>query len=83
MLKTEEAVTDIAADKVLLTFCLYVGLYLVLLLVYLSTLFLMARRAIEIEDVQPGEIGIPEYRHPLQKSRSKDDHSKDNQGGAS
>lgn len=78
VLKTEEAVTDIAADKVLLTFCLYVGLYVVLLLVYLSTLFLMARRAIEIEEMQPGEIGIPEYQHPLQKTRKKD-----NQGGAS
>jgi len=55
ILKTADAVTDIPSGNVLLTFCLYLGLYVVLLVAYLRTLFLMARRAVEIEEYQPHE----------------------------
>lgn len=55
LLKTSEAVTDIAPENVMFTFILYLTVYVGLLIAYLRTLFLMARRAVEIEEIQPGE----------------------------
>lgn len=52
LLKTADAVTDIAPGNVLFTFIMYITVYIVLLVAYLRTLFLMARRAVEIEDIQ-------------------------------
>jgi cytochrome d ubiquinol oxidase subunit I len=34
---------------------LYLSVYVALLIAYLHTLFLMARRAVEIEEIQPEE----------------------------
>jgi cytochrome d ubiquinol oxidase subunit I len=55
LLKTSEAVTDIAPENVMFTFILYLTVYVGLLIAYLRTLFLMARRAVEIEEIQPEE----------------------------
>lgn len=55
VLKTSEAVTDIAPGNVLFSFVLYISVYVVLLIAYLRTLFLMSRRAVEIEEIQPSE----------------------------
>jgi cytochrome d ubiquinol oxidase subunit I len=55
ILKTSDAVTDIAPGNVLFSFILYLSVYGALLIAYLHTLFLMARRAVEIEEIQPGE----------------------------
>lgn len=55
LLKTSDAVTDIAPENVLFTFILYLSVYVALLIAYLHTLFLMARRAVEIEEIQPEE----------------------------
>jgi cytochrome d ubiquinol oxidase subunit I len=55
LLKTSDAVTDIAPENVMFTFILYVSVYVGLLIAYLHTLFLMARRAVEIEEIQPEE----------------------------
>ena len=55
VLKTSQAVTDIAPENVLFTFVLYLSVYAALLIAYLHTLFLMARRAVEIEEIQPEE----------------------------
>ncbi len=55
VLKTSEAVTDIAPGNVLFSLILYLSVYGVLLIAYLRTLFLMARRAVEIEEIQPAE----------------------------
>ena len=55
VLKTADAVTTIASSNVLLTFIIYVTVYVVLLVAYIKTLFLMARRAVEIEEIQPHE----------------------------
>jgi cytochrome bd ubiquinol oxidase subunit I len=52
ILKTADAVTDIASGNVLFTFIMYITVYIVLLVAYLRTLFLMARRAVEIEEIQ-------------------------------
>ncbi|MFT4790165.1 MAG: cytochrome d ubiquinol oxidase subunit I [Paraglaciecola sp.] len=61
LLKTSDAVTDIAPENVLFTFILYLSVYVGLLIAYLHTLFLMARRAVEIEEIKPEEIK-PEER---------------------
>lgn len=55
LLKTSEAVTDIAPENVIFSFVLYISVYGALLIAYLHTLFLMARRAVEIEEIQPEE----------------------------
>jgi len=55
LLKTSDAVTDIAPENVIFTFVLYLSVYVALLIAYLHTLFLMARRAVEIEEIQPQE----------------------------
>jgi cytochrome d ubiquinol oxidase subunit I len=55
LLKTSDAVTDIAPENVMFTFILYLSVYVALLITYLHTLFLMARRAVEIEEIQPEE----------------------------
>ena len=55
LLKTSDAVTDIAPENVLFTFILYLSVYVALLIAYLHTLFLMAKRAVEIEEIQPQE----------------------------
>ena len=55
LLKTSDAVTDIAPENVMFTFILYLSVYVALLIAYLHTLFLMARRAVEIEEIQPEE----------------------------
>ncbi|WP_339723074.1 cytochrome ubiquinol oxidase subunit I [uncultured Paraglaciecola sp.] len=55
LLKTSDAVTDIAPENVIFTFILYLSVYAVLLIAYLHTLFLMARKAVEIEEIQPEE----------------------------
>jgi cytochrome d ubiquinol oxidase subunit I len=62
LLKTSEAVTDIAPENVMFTFILYLSVYVSLLIAYLHTLFLMARRAVEIEEIQPEEIQSKEIQ---------------------
>ncbi|MGJ8682028.1 cytochrome ubiquinol oxidase subunit I [Paraglaciecola sp.] len=56
VLKTADAVTDIASGNVLFSFILYMSVYAILLIAYLHTLFLMARRAVEIEEIQPVDM---------------------------
>jgi cytochrome d ubiquinol oxidase subunit I len=65
ILKTSEAVTDIAPENVLFSFILYLSVYVCLLIAYLHTLFLMARRAVEIEEIQPEErLQQKKFRNP-------------------
>ena len=66
LLKTSDAVTDIAPENVMFTFVLYLSVYVCLLIAYLHTLFLMARRAVEIEEIQPEErLQQKNFRNPL------------------
>ena len=60
VLKTADAVTTIASENVLLTFVLYMTMYIVLLIVYVRTLFLMAKRAVKIEEYDLSPPGLPE-----------------------
>jgi cytochrome d ubiquinol oxidase subunit I len=60
ILTTEQAVTHIPSGNVALSLSLYAVLYTALLIAYIKTLFLMARRAVEIEEYQPDER--PEHK---------------------
>ena len=63
VLTTEQAATQIASGNVALSLGLYAVLYMFLLVAYIKTLFLMARRSVEIEEIQPEEL--PESRFVL------------------
>ncbi|MBT1064713.1 cytochrome ubiquinol oxidase subunit I [Bowmanella sp. Y26] len=65
VLRTADAVTDIASGNVLLTFVLYISLYAFLLVAYIRTLMLMARKAVEIEEIQPEEHSNYKDNAPL------------------
>ncbi|NQZ79445.1 MAG: cytochrome ubiquinol oxidase subunit I [Colwellia sp.] len=55
ILTIKDAVTDIAPENVGFTLVLYLILYVVLMTAYLHTLFTMAGRAIEIEEISDDE----------------------------
>ncbi|MFT6899334.1 MAG: cytochrome d ubiquinol oxidase subunit I, partial [Paraglaciecola sp.] len=58
LLKTKDAVTDIAPTNVVVTFILFISVFAVLLIAYLHTLFAMARNAVEIEEIQMEEHAL-------------------------
>ena len=66
VLKVEDAATQIASANVGFSLALYLSIYSILLIAYLRTVFLMARRAIDIEEYQednnenPSLINNPE-----------------------
>ncbi|BFM15537.1 cytochrome ubiquinol oxidase subunit I [Maricurvus nonylphenolicus] len=55
VLRTADAVTPVAASNVGLSLLLYSLVYAGLLVAYIHTLFLMARRAVEIEEISADE----------------------------
>lgn len=55
ILTVEEAVTDIAPSNVVLSLTLYALVYSGLLVAYLHTVFLMARRSVEVEEYEMRE----------------------------
>ena len=59
ILKVKDAATDIASENVGFTLIMYLILYVVLMAAYLHTLFTMAGRAIEIEEISDNEITKP------------------------
>jgi len=69
VLTVKEAVTDIAATNVGISLLLYIVVYAVLLIAYLSTLLVMAMRAVEIEEIHEQEHqprGLSKYaKHRL------------------
>jgi cytochrome d ubiquinol oxidase subunit I len=73
ILTTEQAVTQIPASNVALSLTLYTLVYSGLLVAYIKTLFLMARRAVEIEEYQMDE-------HPSHKANINFNHN--TSGGA-
>lgn len=58
VLKTAEAATTIPSGNVALSLTLYASVYAFLLVAYIRTVFLMARRSVEIEEYQPEELRI-------------------------
>ncbi|WP_448213174.1 cytochrome ubiquinol oxidase subunit I [Colwellia sp. MEBiC06753] len=53
VLKTKDAVTKIAPDNIALSLTIYLAIYAFLLFAYIRTLFVMADRAIKLEDHNP------------------------------
>lgn len=62
VLKTRDAVTTIASEQVVISLTLYLLLYAVLLFAYIKTLFVLARRAIEVEEYDLSQPGLPERK---------------------
>ena len=56
LLSTADAATQIPPGNVALSLTVYSTVYLFLLVAYIRTLFLMARRSVEIEEIQPDEM---------------------------
>ena len=59
ILTVKDAATNIAPGNVALSLSLYLILYVVLMTAYLHTLFTMAKRAVEIEEITDDEKVIP------------------------
>lgn len=55
VLKVSDAATQIAPGNVGFSLILYLSVYVILLVAYLHTVFLMARRAVEIEEFEPNQ----------------------------
>jgi cytochrome d ubiquinol oxidase subunit I len=55
ILTVKDAATDIAPGNVALSLTLYLILYAVLMVAYLHTIFTMANRAVEIEEITDDE----------------------------
>jgi cytochrome d ubiquinol oxidase subunit I len=66
ILTVKDAATDIAPENVGITLTLYLILYVVIMVAYLHTIFTMAGRAIEIE-----EIGLDEQTNPVVGNTNK------------
>lgn len=63
VLTTSEAATTIPAGNVAFSLSLYATVYVFLLVAYIRTVFLMARRSVEIEEIQPEErFSVSELR---------------------
>lgn len=58
VLRVEDAATDIAPANVGISLVMYLVVYGGLLAAYLHTVFVMARRAVEIEEIQPEEVKL-------------------------
>lgn len=80
ILSIKDAATDIAPANVGLSLILYLILYTVLMIAYLHTIFTMAGRAIEIEEISDNEITKPIIKKPLiEKKNSTDTKNKEQQ----
>ncbi|MEN3157945.1 cytochrome ubiquinol oxidase subunit I [Alkalimonas sp. NCh-2] len=62
VLKTRVAVTTIASEQVAITLTLYLLLYAVLLFAYIKTLFVLAKRAVDVEEYDLTQPGLPERK---------------------
>lgn len=62
VLKTADAVTTIAGENVAFTLIAYLIIYAVLLSAYIKTLFVLARKAVEVEEYDLTLPGLPERK---------------------
>jgi len=65
VLKTADAVTTIASENVVFTFALYLCVYIVLLIAYIKTLFLLARKSVLVEEYDMTVPGMPDTLNNL------------------
>lgn len=71
VLKTADAVTTIASENVLVTFIMYLSIYVVLLIAYVRTLFLLARKSVDVEEFDLAPIGNSEFTEKHSENASK------------
>jgi len=78
VLSIKDAATDIAPANVGLSLILYLILYTVLMIAYLHTIFTMAGRAVEIEEISDDEMAKPVISHtkknPHVNTTNKEQH---------
>ncbi|MGQ8367276.1 cytochrome ubiquinol oxidase subunit I [Glaciecola sp. 1036] len=60
VVKTADAVTTIAGENVAFTLAMYISIYIVLLIAYISTIFRMAGKAVKEEEYDLTPPGLPE-----------------------
>nr|WP_136250722.1 cytochrome ubiquinol oxidase subunit I [Ningiella ruwaisensis] len=78
VLKTADAVTPIAGSNVMFTLLAYLSLYVVLLIAYIRTLFVLANRAVKEEEYDLavpglGEQGRNQVKDAAQSAKSRED----------
>ncbi|MEW9798817.1 cytochrome ubiquinol oxidase subunit I [Alteromonas sp. CYL-A6] len=66
VLRTSDAVTTLPPGNIALSFTLYAIIYAVLLVAYISTLRLMCRRSVDIEEFTRDETPVHASSHPVQ-----------------
>lgn len=74
ILSVKDAATNIAPINVGLSLTLYLLLYAVLMIAYLHTIFTMAGRAIEIEEIDDDEITKPVISKTTNKKNKEQQH---------
>jgi cytochrome d ubiquinol oxidase subunit I len=67
VLSVKDAATDIAPANVGLSLVMYLILYVVLMIAYLHTIFTMANRAVEIEEITDDERVKPVVYRPAKE----------------
>ena len=78
ILTVKDAATTIASGNVALSLAMYLTLYAVLMTAYLHTLFTMARRAVEIEEITDDERVKPVLHPAIAHSTNQSPNTKEN-----
>ncbi|ALO35598.1 cytochrome D ubiquinol oxidase subunit I [Colwellia sp. MT41] len=78
ILTVKDAATTIAPGNVALSLVLYLTLYVVLMTAYLHTLFTMANRAVEIEEITDDEKVKPVVHTAIAHSTNQSPNTKEN-----
>jgi cytochrome d ubiquinol oxidase subunit I len=69
ILTTKDAATDIAVENVGISLVMYLTLYVVVMWAYLHTIFTMARRAVEIEEISDEEQRVHTEQKVMQETK--------------
>ncbi len=70
VLKTADAVTDIASSNVALTLAVYLSIYVLLLIAYVKTLYGLASKSVDVEEYDLSLPGLPERKANLHSYRN-------------
>ena len=62
VLRTADAVTTIPGENVAFTLVAYLAIYAVLLVAYIKTIFVLAKKAVEVEEYDLTMPGLPERK---------------------
>lgn len=70
VLKTADAVTTVPSSHIALSLALYLTVYTVLIIAYIKTLFVMAKRAISLENDQDGNHGQQDKKPLIKQEKT-------------